>query len=43
MARGYWLINYNRLEVGGFTKNRDSKDQFNKYIYRYWKNSWVSW
>ena len=33
MARGYWLINSNRSEVRRFTENRDSEDQFNKYVF----------
>ena len=33
MARGYWLINSNRSEVRRFTENRESEDQFNKYVF----------
>ena len=33
MARGYWLINSNRSEIRRFTKNRDSEDRFNKYVF----------
>ena len=33
MARGYWLINSNRSEVRRFIENRNSKDQFNKYVF----------
>tara|TARA_B100000963_G_scaffold209326_1_gene182302 strand:+ start:243 stop:371 length:129 start_codon:yes stop_codon:yes gene_type:complete len=32
MTRGYWLINSNRSEVRRFSENRDSEDQFNKYV-----------
>ena len=33
MDRGYWLINANKSEVRRFTENRDSEDQFNKYVF----------
>ena len=33
MNKSYWLINSNRSEVRRFTANRDSKDQFYKYVF----------
>ena len=33
MTKSYWLINSNRSEVRRFTANRDSKDQFYKYVF----------
>ena len=33
MNKSYWLINSNRSEIRRFSKNIESEDHFNKYVF----------